>query len=65
MEAMLYGILIAGLVGLWLLPAVLIARDRRIQRKEKAIWIFAMFFVSWAAWILCMFIAPVMDDDLN
>lgn len=51
------------LVGLWLLPIVLIARDQQMQRKEKIIWIFCVVFVSWIAWVLCMFVAPVMEPN--
>lgn len=53
-----------GLLALviWAFPIFLIAGRADVPPKEKAIWIFAVIFVSWLAWILFLFVAPVMDE---
>ncbi|CAM4198078.1 MULTISPECIES: hypothetical protein [Shewanella] len=47
----------------WLVPLVVIGKSKRVGRKEKAIWLFATFFVSWASFMLYLIIAPVMQND--
>lgn len=47
---------------IWALPILLIAASPRVRGKEKAIWIFAVAFVSWLAWVLYLFVAPVMEE---
>ncbi|ASJ98231.1 hypothetical protein CFF01_17455 [Shewanella marisflavi] len=47
----------------WLIPLIVIGKSKRVGRKEKAIWLFATFFVSWASFMLYLIIAPVMQND--
>ncbi|WP_163931484.1 hypothetical protein [Paraferrimonas sp. SM1919] len=44
---------------LWLMPLVLIGRSKKTQGVEKVGWMLAMVFVSWFAWVLYMFVAPI------
>jgi hypothetical protein len=46
---------------LWLLPIVLIAASNKVGTAEKILWILAIIFLSWFAWILYFFFAPVFD----
>lgn len=46
---------------LWLLPIVLIAVSDRVGTAEKILWILAIVFLSWFAWIFYFFFAPVFD----
>ena len=41
------------------IPLTFILSDPIISPKEKAIWVFAVLFVSWFAWILYFFVAPM------
>ncbi len=50
-----------GSVLLWLLPIVLIAASNKVGTAEKILWILAIIFLSWFAWILYFFFAPVFD----
>jgi hypothetical protein len=50
-----------GGVLLWLLPIVLIAASSKVGTAEKVLWILAIIFLSWFAWILYFFFAPVFD----
>jgi nitrate/nitrite transporter NarK len=50
-----------GGVLLWLLPIVLIAASNKVGTAEKILWILAIIFLSWFAWILYFFFAPVFD----
>ena len=47
----------------WALPILLILFSDRVSGKEKAIWVFCVLFVSWFAWILYLFIAPVIPRE--
>lgn len=56
------GLLVAfGGVLLWLLPIVLIAASDKVGGAEKILWILAIIFLSWFAWIFYFFFAPVFD----
>ncbi len=44
---------------IWLLPIVLILKSRKTSGAEKLFWLVAVLFVSWFAWILYMFLAPI------
>lgn len=56
------GIAVAlGGVLLWLLPIVLIAASDKVGTAEKILWILAIVCLSWFAWILYFFFAPVFD----
>ncbi len=46
---------------IWLLPIVLILKSRKTSGAEKLFWLVAVLFVSWFAWILYMFLAPISD----
>jgi TctA family transporter len=50
-----------GGVLLWLLPIVLIAASDKVGGAEKLLWILAIVFLSWFAWIFYFFFAPVFD----
>ena len=50
-----------GGVLLWLLPIVLIAASDKVGAAEKTLWILAIIFLSWFAWIFYFFFAPVFD----
>jgi hypothetical protein len=50
-----------GGVLLWLLPIVLIAASDKVGGAEKVLWILAIIFLSWFAWIFYFFFAPVFD----
>jgi hypothetical protein len=56
------GLVVAlGGVLLWLLPIVLIAASDKVGTAEKVLWILAIIFLSWFAWIFYFFFAPVFD----
>ena len=58
----MFGLLVTlGGVLLWLLPIVLIAASDRVGTAEKILWILAIIFLSWFAWIFYFFFAPVFD----
>lgn len=50
-----------GGILIWLLPVVLIALSDKVGAAEKILWILAIIFLSWFAWILYFFFAPVFD----
>jgi hypothetical protein len=50
-----------GGVLLWLLPIVIIAASDKVGTAEKILWILAIIFLSWFAWVLYFFFAPVFD----
>jgi hypothetical protein len=50
-----------GGVLLWLLPIVIIAASDKVGTAEKILWILAIIFLSWFAWIFYFFFAPVFD----
>ena len=57
------GILFAlGCVLLWVLPIVLIATSDKTTPAEKVLWILAIIFLSWFAWILYFFFAPLLGS---
>jgi TctA family transporter len=50
-----------GGVVLWLLPILIIAASDQTSTSEKLLWILAIVFLSWFAWIIYFFFAPVFD----
>lgn len=44
---------------LWLLPILIIANSDKTTGGEKLCWIVAIVFLSWFAWILYFFLAPI------
>ena len=57
-----FPLLLVIIVG-WLMPIVVIGKSNKVGKKEKLIWIFATFFVSWASFILYLLVAPIIKDD--
>ena len=51
------------LIVFWITPIAMIVKSDRVVRKEKILWLFAAFFVSWFAFILFVLIAPVFPND--
>lgn len=57
-----FGLVVAlGGVLLYLLPILLIAVSDKVGTAEKILWILAIIFLSWFAWIFYFFFAPVFD----
>jgi hypothetical protein len=50
-------LLISGFI--WLLPIILILGSKKTNGAEKLLWILAVVFVSWFAWILYLLLAPL------
>ena len=50
-------------VFIWLLPIIFILKYDKTSGAEKLFWLLAVFFVSWFAWIIYMFIAPVGSKE--
>ncbi len=44
----------------WTLPLVLILSDPIVSRKERIMWVFATLCISWLAWLLFLWLAPVL-----
>ena len=43
----------------WAIPLGLIISDPIVSVRERILWVFATIFVSWFAWLLFLWIAPV------
>ncbi|MES2625991.1 MAG: hypothetical protein V4628_11985 [Pseudomonadota bacterium] len=52
-------LVVCGSFLLWLLPILIIASSDETTGGEKLCWILAIVFLSWFAWILYFFVAPV------
>ncbi|MCU7917847.1 MAG: hypothetical protein KZQ99_08815 [Candidatus Thiodiazotropha sp. (ex Dulcina madagascariensis)] len=50
-------LLLTGFI--WFLPILLILRSEKTDGVEKLLWILAVVFVSWFAWILYLLLAPL------
>lgn len=57
MEIVSVSLLIAVL--LWLAPVFIIAGSDKTSGLEKLLWLIAVVFISWFAWILYALLAPV------
>lgn len=44
---------------IWFLPILLIVRSDKTGGAEKLVWVLAVLFVSWFAWILYALLAPI------
>ena len=44
---------------IWFLPILLIVRSDKTGGAEKLVWVLAVLFVSWFAWIFYALLAPV------
>ena len=56
------GVVLMVIIGgflLWLLPIFIIANSDKTTGGEKLLWILAIIFLSWFAWILYFFVAPI------
>lgn len=56
------GVVILGMLAfffLWLLPILIIADSNKTTGGEKLLWILAIIFLSWFAWILYFLVAPI------
>ena len=56
------GVVLAVALGcflLWLLPILIIAGSDKTTGGEKLVWILAILFLSWFAWILYFLLAPL------
>lgn len=51
------------IVFFWLLPIIIIASSRKVSGREKLIWLLAVFFISWFAWIFFLILAPIDKDE--
>ncbi len=58
----LIGVIIVITV-VWGIPLGFIISDPIISTKERIIWIFAVIFVSWFAWLLYFLVAPVLPRE--
>jgi hypothetical protein len=61
MEALL-GLSIGALLlslFIWILPIVLIIGSKKTNGAEKLVWVLAVVFVSWFAWIFYALFAPL------
>lgn len=45
---------------LWGIPIIFVVSDPIISKKEKAIWVFAIWLGSWVAWFLYQYVAPIL-----
>ncbi|MET0102900.1 MAG: hypothetical protein ABW078_14295 [Sedimenticola sp.] len=44
---------------IWLLPIILILKSNKTSGGEKLIWLLAVLFISWFAWIFYLLLAPI------
>jgi hypothetical protein len=53
----------AGLLGplVWVAPILLILGSDRTSGLEKLLWVLAVVFVSWLAWIFYALLAPLAE----
>jgi hypothetical protein len=65
MESVSFLLFIVISVGLWFLPFVLIIGSNKTTGKEKFVWLFALFFISWFAWVAYIFLAPLGADRVG
>jgi hypothetical protein len=53
----LMALLLAAFI--WFLPILLILGSKKTNGAEKLLWILAVLFISWFAWILYLLLAPL------
>jgi len=56
-------LLLFGGTLIWLLPIALILLSQRASNLEKLLWILAIIFLSWFAWILYFLLAPLLPNE--
>lgn len=54
---------IVAVTIIWGVPLGFILSDPIISKKERIIWVFATVFVSWFAWLLYLWVAPVLPRE--
>jgi len=50
---------------LWVAPVLVIASSDKTSGLEKVLWLIAVIFISWFAWILYAVLAPVKSLHLK
>ncbi|MCX2744120.1 PLDc N-terminal domain-containing protein [Mangrovivirga sp. M17] len=50
---------IAGFFLAYLIPIIIIAKSDKTSGTEKILWILAVLFISWFAFLFYLFLAPV------
>jgi uncharacterized membrane protein len=53
-----FGIMFIMLL-VWLIPFILVLTSTKTNGNEKLGWLLAMVFISWFAWVLYLFLAPI------
>ncbi|MES9960800.1 MAG: hypothetical protein ABW089_10210 [Sedimenticola sp.] len=48
---------------IWLLPIILILKSDKTSGGEKLLWLLAVLFISWFAWIFYLLLAPIGSRD--
>lgn len=48
---------------IWLLPILIIATSGKTTSGEKIVWILAVLFISWFAWIFYWLLAPIKKKE--
>ena len=51
------------LAVIWWLPIIFILTSDKTTGGEKILWLIGVLFVSWFAWILYMFLAPLAPKE--
>lgn len=46
-------------VFVWVLPILIILASRKTSKAEKILWLVAVLFISWFAWIFYALLAPI------
>jgi hypothetical protein len=65
MESILLVLFIFIGAGLWFLPFALIIGSDKTSGKEKVVWLLALFFISWFAWIAYIVFAPLGSNRVS
>jgi hypothetical protein len=63
MEILLSGFVIFFLVLFWALPIVMITRSQRTSGGTKLLWILAVIFISWFAWLAYILLVPKKEPE--
>ncbi|MET0092602.1 MAG: hypothetical protein ABW120_03645 [Sedimenticola sp.] len=48
---------------IWLLPIILILKSDKTSGGEKLLWLLAVLFISWFAWIFYLLLAPIGSKE--
>lgn len=55
--------LVSVLIGVWITPLVFILKSDRTTGLRKIIWVLALIFVSWFAWLAYIVLVPKPRDS--